>query len=306
MINFSTDISKGIPIILIADDDRSMRSLLNLALSEEGYQVIETKNGEQCLAEYTRLQPDIILLDAMMPDLDGLTCCDRIRQLPRGKNVPILMITVLDDHESVEKAFAAGITDYITKPINWTVLVQRVRHLLMINQALVSAELATEKLHQQLAWEKLFRKILQQLSLPVEVRESLPTILADLQSFFQVEQVVFYQENQSVVESIKLGDSSIATRDLPDWFNLIAENAQLDRQEEIITIEDLSQTNLPATAIAQLSELNTRALLIAPVINQNQVKGWLCLHYAQTEAQILEITKVRLSDLAKLIALTLN
>lgn len=68
----------------------------------------------------------------------------------------------------------------------------------------------------------------------------------------------------------------------------------------------MSQTNLPATAIAQLSELNTRALLIAPVINQNQVKRWLCLHYAKTEAQISEMTKERLSDLAKLIALTLN
>lgn len=118
------------PIITIVDDDRSMRMLLNMAMEDAGYQVVEAKNGEQFLAEYADNQPDLILLDAMMPGLDGFTCCQKIRSLPGGDRVPILMITALDDSESVQKALEAGATDYITKPIKWAVLSEKVERLL--------------------------------------------------------------------------------------------------------------------------------------------------------------------------------
>ncbi len=137
------------PLILITDDDRSMRTLLNLAMTEEGYDVVEAKNGAQCLGEYQLCQPDAILLDAVMPDLDGFTCCEKIRQLPGGKLIPILMITVLDDQKSIDQAFNCGATDYITKPIHWAVLSQRIRRLLATNQVLREVQAVKQKLHQQ-------------------------------------------------------------------------------------------------------------------------------------------------------------
>lgn len=305
MISNNTD-SNSTPTILIADDDRSMRSLLNLAISEEGYQVIQTKNGEQCLAEYTRLQPDLILLDAMMPDMDGLTCCDRIRQLPKGNQIPILMITVLDDHESIEKAFAAGITDYITKPINWTVLVQRVRHLLMMSQALVSAELATQKLQQQSAWEHLLRKILQQLSLSSVIEDRLPTILSYLQSFFEVERVVLVRCDK-IIESVETGfDSSEALFSENLLSFLKSQSVQSSQQMQIIGIETLDRSNLSAAASSQLNELKNQALLTVPLIGHNQTKGWLCLHDARHLTQNHELNQKRLSDLAQLLAIAIN
>ena len=141
--------SKNKPLILIADDDRSMRALLNLAMTEEGYDVAEAKNGEQCLAEYQLLKPDAVLLDGVMPDLDGFTCCEKIRQLPGGELIPILMITVLDDQKSIDQAFSCGATDYITKPIHWAVLSQRMRRLLATNQILQEARLVKQQLEQQ-------------------------------------------------------------------------------------------------------------------------------------------------------------
>ncbi len=96
----------------------------------EGYQVLEAKNGEQCLAEFTESRPQMVLLDAVMPGIDGFTCCQQLRQRPEAQDVPVLMITVLDDSESVDRAFEAGATDYVTKPIHWPVLCQRVRRLL--------------------------------------------------------------------------------------------------------------------------------------------------------------------------------
>ncbi len=137
------------PLILIVDDDRSMRALLNLAMTEEGYEVAEAKNGEQCLGEYQLLKPDAILLDAVMPDLDGFTCCEKIRQLPGGDLIPILMLTVLDDQKSIDQAFNCGATDYITKPMHWAVLSQRMRRLLATNQVLREVQAVKQQLHQQ-------------------------------------------------------------------------------------------------------------------------------------------------------------
>ena len=137
------------PLILIVDDDRSMRTLLNLAMTEEGYDAVEAKNGEQCLGEYQLRKPDAILLDAVMPNMDGFSCCEKIRQLPGGELIPILMITVLDDQKSIEQAFNCGATDYITKPIYWAVLSQRMRRLLATNQVLREVQTVKQKLHQQ-------------------------------------------------------------------------------------------------------------------------------------------------------------
>lgn len=118
------------PLFLVVDDDKSMRMILRLALEQEGYQVVEAQNGEACLAAYQQHQPEAVLLDAMMPVMDGFACCRQLRTLSGNDGIPILMITVLDDPDSVDQAFEVGATDYITKPIHWTVLRQRVRRLL--------------------------------------------------------------------------------------------------------------------------------------------------------------------------------
>jgi len=121
-------------LILVVDNDKSMRMLLRLALEQEGYQVVEASCGESCLATYQRRQPDLILLDALMPVMDGFTCCAQLQDISGDNHTPILMITVLDDPDSVDRAFEVGAIDYITKPIHWTVLRHRVRYLIQQSQ----------------------------------------------------------------------------------------------------------------------------------------------------------------------------
>lgn len=137
-----TDPEQDPPLVLIVDDEKFTRLQLRLAMEQVGYQVVETSNGEEALVAYTQVQPDIILLDALMPAMDGFTCSRALQTLPGGDRTPILMITALEDQESVDRAFAAGATDYITKPIHWAVLRQRVYRLLQASRA-------TEKLRQQ-------------------------------------------------------------------------------------------------------------------------------------------------------------
>ncbi len=130
----STDsIQEDSPLIFVVDDDKSMRMLLRLALEQEGYQVVEAQDGAACLAAYQHQLPDAILLDAVMPGMDGFTCCTKLRTL-KNSTVPVLMITVLDEPDAVEQAFGVGAIDYITKPIHWAVLRHRVRYLLQQSQ----------------------------------------------------------------------------------------------------------------------------------------------------------------------------
>ncbi|MYN06849.1 EAL domain-containing protein ['Massilia aquatica' Lu et al. 2020] len=121
--------------VLVVDDDRSTRSTLRYTLQRDGFQVEEAADGVQALAMLKRFHPDVILMDAVMPVMDGFTACARLQELPGGSSIPVLMITALQDNSSVERAFAAGASDYIPKPIHYAVLSQRVRRIIEANRA---------------------------------------------------------------------------------------------------------------------------------------------------------------------------
>jgi PAS domain S-box-containing protein len=140
-----TQPEKDAPLILVIEDDKFMRIQLQRAMEQVGYQVAQACDGEEGLAAYIRLQPDIVLLDALMPVMDGFTCCTQLRSLPGGDHIPVLMITALEDRESVDRAFEAGARDYITKPIHWAVLRQRVRRLLEASRAAEDLRQQTER-----------------------------------------------------------------------------------------------------------------------------------------------------------------
>lgn len=122
-------------LVMIVDDDMSMRFFLRVLLERDGYTVVEAEDGSQALSMYQRLQPDLILLDAMMPVMDGFTACRQLRALPGGEDIPILMVTALKEDEAIDRAFEVGATDYVIKPVHKTVLRRRVRHLLRAKKA---------------------------------------------------------------------------------------------------------------------------------------------------------------------------
>jgi two-component system, sensor histidine kinase and response regulator len=131
----SNDSQPNSPLILLIDDDRTTRMMLRRAMKNEGYRVVEAADGIEGLEGYKKLKPDMVLLDAKMPGMDGFTCCTKINEIAGGSGIPILMITSLEDEDSVDRAFEAGATDYITKPIHWAVLRRRVQRLLQEKQA---------------------------------------------------------------------------------------------------------------------------------------------------------------------------
>lgn len=120
------------PLLLVVDDEPSQRLLVRYALEREGYQVLEASSGEACLELAAHHPVDMVLLDAVMPDVDGFECCRRLHA--QNSDLPILIVTALEDESCVDEAFAAGASDYISKPIRWSVLKRRIRHLIQASQ----------------------------------------------------------------------------------------------------------------------------------------------------------------------------
>lgn len=115
--------------VMVVDDDAMLRSLVRMRLKKHGFTIIEASDGAQALRMFESEMPDIILMDANMPGMDGFEATQRIKALERAQKTPILMVSGLEDDESVDKAFGAGASEYITKPICWPLLVHRLKNI---------------------------------------------------------------------------------------------------------------------------------------------------------------------------------
>jgi two-component system, sensor histidine kinase and response regulator len=116
--------------VLIVDDDQIMRHILRHLLESNGHLVEEAADGLNIMELVSHTRPDLILLDAMIPGMDGFEICRLLQTLPTNERVPVLIITALEEEEYVDRAFEAGAVDYVNKPINFAVLKQRVRRLI--------------------------------------------------------------------------------------------------------------------------------------------------------------------------------
>ena len=131
----SDSLSDPIPLILAVDDDEAIRMLMAASLEGYGFRVETVVNGLEGVEAFQQLDPDIILMDVNMPEMNGFDACSTIRSLPEGEHTPILMMTGRGDVESIDRAFQTGATDFISKPINWAVLNYRLKYMLRASGA---------------------------------------------------------------------------------------------------------------------------------------------------------------------------
>jgi len=124
--------------LLIVDDDPLIRLLARERLGNDRLEVIEAGSGEEGIEVFRESRPDLILLDVEMPGLDGFDVCQAIREDPAGKHVPIVILTVRDDIESIERAYEVGSTDFMSKPLNWIVLSHRIRYILRASESFLA------------------------------------------------------------------------------------------------------------------------------------------------------------------------
>nr|WP_310560543.1 response regulator transcription factor [Flavobacterium sp.] len=116
--------------ILLVDDEQDILEIVGYNLSQEGYQVFTAENGREAVAKAKKHIPNLIIMDVMMPEMDGMEACENIRKLPELSNVIITFLTARSEDYSMVAGFDAGADDYITKPIKPKVLVSKVKALL--------------------------------------------------------------------------------------------------------------------------------------------------------------------------------
>ena len=133
-------------LILVVDDDEMTRLLLCQALSSEMYHIIEAKDGVQGFDLFNQHSPDLVLLDVDLPRLDGFEVCKLIRKSALGRDVPVVMITGMDDTKSIEQAYSLGATDFISKPINWSLITHHLRYVLRSSNYLESLKKSESRL----------------------------------------------------------------------------------------------------------------------------------------------------------------
>ena len=120
--------------VLIVDDEERNRDLLEAILGPLGFDLSTADNGREALAKAVELKPDLILLDVMMPDLSGFEVCQQLRKSESTVDIPIIMVTALDDRDSRIQGIEAGADDFISKPVDRVELKARVQTVTKLNR----------------------------------------------------------------------------------------------------------------------------------------------------------------------------
>ncbi|WP_230531546.1 adenylate/guanylate cyclase domain-containing protein [Microvirga roseola] len=169
------------PLILVVDDVAENLDIVTMRLTAQGYAVEMARNGREAIERTHALRPDLILLDVMMPEIDGIEVTKRLKADPATRTIPILLLTARSSTEDVVEGLDAGGDDYITKPFDQTTLVARVRSLLRVKTLYDTIQTQAEELaamNQDL--ESRVRQQVQELERMRELRRFLPPQLADM------------------------------------------------------------------------------------------------------------------------------
>jgi predicted signal transduction protein with EAL and GGDEF domain/FixJ family two-component response regulator len=143
---FDLSLSDEQPRVLLVDDDEVNLMLTAIALRERGFEVTEVADGASALARLDVQAPDMVVLDALMPGMDGFATCQALRQRPGYAQLPVLMLTGLDDDASIERAYRAGATDFFVKSTQWSLLAGRLRYMLRASRTRLELERSKFKL----------------------------------------------------------------------------------------------------------------------------------------------------------------
>jgi len=116
--------------ILIVDDEPGMVMVVSKFLKHNGYEVITAQDGVECISKSESELPDLILLDNVMPNMDGQTALVKLRASNKTKDIPVIMVTALSDEKNIASAQKGGAVEYVVKPFDYTVLLEKIAKVL--------------------------------------------------------------------------------------------------------------------------------------------------------------------------------
>ena len=231
------------PVVVLADDDPSIRLMIRHVLESEEFDIVEAADGLEAIKAVEKHHPALVLLDAVMPGIDGFTTCKQIKDKGHT-DIPVMMITGLDDDASVERAYDVGAIDYITKPIKWAVLKHRVKS--------VVAAVVSERKVQLLAYRDTLTNLPNRLLFADRLehalirahrhRESVALMLIDIDDFKLVNDSFGHEAGDKLIKAIgglltkSMRRADTVARLGGDEFAVIVED--IDGPEDAISIAD--------------------------------------------------------------------
>jgi diguanylate cyclase (GGDEF)-like protein len=237
------------PVVVLADDDPSIRLMIRHVLESEEFDIVEAADGIEAIKAVEKHHPALVLLDAVMPGIDGFTTCKQLKDKGHT-DVPVMMITGLDDDASVERAYDVGAIDFITKPIKWAVLKHRVKSVV----STVVAERKVELLAYRDALTNLPNRLLfadrleHSIDRSARHRESLALLLVDMDDFKLINDAFGHDAGDKLIKAVgdllsrSLRRADTVARLGGDEFAVIVEN--IDGVDDAISIADNLSTVL--------------------------------------------------------------
>lgn len=273
--------------ILVVDDVISNLKVLGSILQSQGYNVSFATSGQQALDRVMVAQPDLILLDLMMPDVDGLEVCNRLKQDSQMAQIPVIFLTASHEQKHLLQAFSQGAVDYITKPFNAPELLARVKTHLELKYL--------QDLNQkQLQQERLIRHIVQATLESLELQTLLTTAAEGIRSYFQADRVLIYQctepgqrdqpiqPGRIVAESLVEGYDSLLGLSLEDcsWIHSPEAGEVFSKQVKVYDDREVSTIVSPQHQAA-LSQWQVKAEMVSPIFQRLEQWGAIIIHRCQ-------------------------
>jgi putative two-component system response regulator len=229
------------PLVLLVDDEERALKLYEALLSPQGVTTIRARNGLEALKCFHRLKPDVVVLDVMMPEMDGFEVCRRIREMPGGGNVPVLIVSALGDRESRVKGLEIGASDFLDKPIDKAEFTTRLNNLIKVKE---------------------YQDFLQDQSIMLEklVRERTAEVFRTHEELKRSYHDILYR--LAVVAEYRDGDTARHIGRIGRYTRVIAEELGLPpKQLEVLThaspMHDIGKVGIPDSILLKPGRLTT-------------------------------------------------
>jgi PAS domain S-box-containing protein len=284
-------------VILIVDDTPTNLGMLCDFLTDSGFEVLVAIDGESAIEQAVYAQPNLILLDVLMPGIDGFETCRRLKANHSTQDIPVIFMTALGETVDKVRGFQVGAVDYVTKPIQPEEVLARItNHLtiqnlqnqlqkqnLQLQQEVKERQRAEELVRQQAQREQLLGEITQRIRKSLNLEEILSTTVTEVRQFLQTDRVLIYRffadwSGVVAVESVSTKGLSILNTTITD---ACFGESYVQRYQEgrILVIEDIYTAQMTPCHLDFLVNLQVRANLVVPILQGERLWGLLAAHH---------------------------
>ena len=311
-------------VILIVDDTPTNLRVLCDFLTDSGFEVLVATDGESAIAQTIYAQPNLILLDVLMPGIDGFETCRQLKANPSTQAIPVIFMTALSETVDKVRGFQVGAVDYVTKPLQPEEVLARItNHLtiqnlqnqlqeqnLRLQQEVNERQQAEELVRQQAQREHLLGEIAQRIRRSLNLDKILSTTVSEVRQFLQTDRVLIYRffddwSGIVVVESVSSDELSVLNSTISDS---CFREAYVERYQKgrILVLEDIYTAGLAPCHVDFLASIQVRANLVVPILQRERLWGLLVAHHCDKPRQWQQLEVDFLEALSTQIAIAIQ